>query len=102
MSEVKALNIWFYILFLPSFLALLGLSIVFFAHAFKWGGEANIPVPLLIGLFAAEFTMVMSGLGIAAFIKFTPKTTFVKVMGLFNVLILMVAGIVGFSIFMML
>lgn len=102
MPEVNALKIWFYIMFFPSILALLGISVVFFAHAYEWGAAVSIPGPLLIGLFFAELTMVISGLGIAAFIKSTPKTTFVKAMGLWNVLLLMVSGTIGYNIFMQL
>ena len=102
MSEFKKTSIWFYILFMPSILAILGLSVVYIAYTFEWGSKTNIPVDLLAGLFFAELTMVISGLGIAAFIKSTPKTAVIKVMGLWNILILIVAGITGYSIFMVL
>lgn len=102
MADFKILGIWFYILFLPSALAILGLSVVYSANRFEWGSQFNIPVDLLAGLFFAELTMVISGLGIAAYIKSKQKTTVVKVMGLWNVLILIVAAVTGYGIFMVL
>ena len=102
MSKLKSLTIWFYILFIPSISAILGLSIAFIADTFDWGSKANIPVALLVGLFFAELTMVISGLGIVAFIKSKPKTAIIKAMGLWNILILIVAAVTGYNIFMVL
>ena len=102
MSELKALKIWFYILFIPSIFTILGLSVVFIAYTLEWGSKANIPVALLLGLFFAELAMVISALGIVAFIKSTPKTAVIKTMGLWNILILIVTGITGYNIFMVL
>lgn len=102
MSESKSSKIWFYILFLPSFLAISGLLVVLSAHTFEWGVESKIPAAMLLALFFAELTMVISGLGIAAFIKSRPKTTLIKWLGLWNLTILITAGITGFNIFMVL
>ena len=102
MSQLKSLKIWFYILFIPTILSILGLSLVFTAYTFDWGSNANIPVAMLVGLFFAELTMVVSGLGIVAFIKSTPKTVVIKAMGLWNILILIVAAVTGYNIFMVL
>lgn len=100
MPNSNSSKIWFYILFLPSCLAILGLLVVFSAYTFEWGVDDKIPAALLLGLFFAELTMVISGLGIAAFIKSRPKTTLIKGMGLWNIAILITAGITGYNIFM--
>ena len=102
MPELKTSKIWFYILFLPSVLTVLGLGFVFAAVTFEWGSEANIPAAMLTGLFFAELTMVVSGLGLVAFIKSTPKTPFLKVIGIWNIAVLITAGITGYKIFMLL
>lgn len=102
MSDLNISKIWFYILFLPSVLAILALSIVFSAYTFEWGAGNDIPAALLLGLFFSELTMVISGLGIAAFIKSKPKTAFIKTMGLWNIIVLIAAGITGYNIFMVL
>ncbi|MBL7003351.1 MAG: hypothetical protein ISR69_04935 [Gammaproteobacteria bacterium] len=93
-------KIWFYILFLPSALVLFSLSTVYLAFTFEWGNESNIPIPLLLGLFFAEFTMVASGLGIVAFIRTNPKSIFLRGVGVLNITILITAGIIGYNIFM--
>jgi len=100
MPHSKASKAWFYIMFLPTILAILGLGIVFAAYTFEWGSENKIPAPLLLGLFFAELTMVISGLGIAAYIKSRSKTAFIKGIGLWNLVILITAGITGYNIFM--
>ena len=102
MPNFNSSRVWFYILFLPSFLAIFGLLVVISANTFAWGAQSNIPAALLLGLFFAELTMVISGLGIAAFIKSRPKTAFIKAMGLWNLSILIVAAVTGFNIFMVL
>ena len=102
MDESKVSKIWFYILFLPSVLTMIGLGFVFAAITFEWGSDANIPAAMLIGLFFAEFTMVVSGLGLVAFIKFRPKTPFINVIGFWNIAVLITAGITGYKIFMLL
>lgn len=100
MNDTKSSKIWFYIIFLPCLITLLGLTIVYTAREFQWGSELQIPVHMLLGLFFAEFTMVISGLGIVGFIKSKPKTGFIKLMGLLNVLIMITACIIGYNIFM--
>ncbi len=102
MDKLKASKIWFYILFMPSVFTVLGLSFVFAAISLEWGSEAKIPAGMLIGLFFAELTMVVSGLGIVAFIKSTPKTPFFKAIGFWNIVVLIIAGITGYKIFMLL
>ncbi len=102
MDKLKASKIWFYILFLPSVFTVLGLSFAFAAVTFEWGSEANIPAAMLLGLFFAELTMVVSGLGLVSFIKFRPKTPFIKVIGFWNIVVLITAGIIGYRIFMLL
>ena len=102
MPELNVSRIWTYLLFLPSFLVVLSLSIVFAAITFKWGSEAKIPAAMLIGLFFAELTMVISALGIVAFIKSRPKAPILKTFGLLNIVILITAGITGYTIFMLL
>ena len=102
MPELNVSRIWTYLLFLPSFLVVLSLSIVFAAITFKWGSEAKIPAAMLIGLFFAELTMVISALGIVAFIKSRPKAPILKTFGLLNIVILITAGISGYTIFMLL
>lgn len=100
MNKLKTSIIWFYLLFLPSVLTLLGLGFVFAAVTFEWGSEAKIPVAMLSGLFFAELIMVVAALGIVAFIKSTPKTSFLKVIGIWDTVILITAGITGYKIFM--
>ena len=100
MPDSKSSKIWFYILFLPSLLAIFGLLLVLTAYTYEWGVNNKIPAALLLGLFFAELTMVISGLGIAAFIKSRPKTLLIKAMGLWNLAILVTAGITGYNIFM--
>lgn len=100
MLELKVSKIWFYIFFLPSILVVLGLSIVFTAIIFEWGSEDKIPVAMLIGLFFAELTMVISALGIVAFIKSRPKAPILKAIGWWNIAVLITSGIAGYNIFM--
>jgi len=102
MAESNSSKIWFYILFIPSILVALSLIIVFTAITFEWGSEANIPAAMLIGLFFAELIMVVSALSIVAFIKSQPKTSILKAGGLWNIAILITAGITGYRIFMLL
>ena len=102
MPEIKISGIWFYLLLLPSILVVLGLSFVFAAISFEWGSESKIPAAMLIGLFFAELTMVISALGIVAFIKSRPKALFLKAIGLWNIAVLIIAGITGYNIFMQL
>jgi len=75
---------------------------VFTAITLEWGSESKIPAAMLIGLFFAELTMVISGLGIVAFIKAIPKTPMIKSIGVWNITILITAGITGYNIFMLL
>ena len=102
MAELKISKIWFYLLFLPTILVVLGLSIVFTAITLEWGSESKIPAAMLIGLFFAELTMVISALGIVAFIKSRPTAPYLKAIGLWNIAILIAAGITGYNIFMLL
>lgn len=102
MPEVKVSKIWFYILFIPSILAVMGSGIVFIANSFEWGSESGIPAAMLIGLFFAEVTMVISALGIIAYIKIRPQAPVLKAIGVWNIVVLIVAGIIGFNIFMQL
>lgn len=100
MSREVSSKIWFYILFLPTVFSLQGLGIVYMSNVYEWGSELNIPATQLLGLFFAELTMVISGLGIVAFIKSVPKTTVINFMGLWNIVILVLSGINGYIIFM--
>ena len=102
MPELNTSKIWIYILFLPSILVVLGLSIVFTAITFEWGSEAKIPADMLIGLFFAELTMVISALSIVAFIRSRPDAPILKAIGLWNIAVLITAGITGYNIFMLL
>jgi len=95
-------KIWFYLTILPSVVVLLGSILVTSAYIFKWGVENEIPVAMLLALFFAEISMVISGLGIVGFIKTRPKTTRVKTLGLWNVLLLITACVIGYNIFMIL
>ena len=78
MSKSKTVKIWFCILFLPSIFSLLGLILVLTAYVFDLESSQNIPVTQLVGLLFAELTMVVSGLGIVAYIKSMPKTVLSK------------------------
>ncbi len=93
-------KIWFYLTILPNFVILTGLILVYSANTFKWGLENQIPVSMLLGLFFAEFSMVISGLGIVGFIKTKPKTKNIKYLGLWNVLLMTAACVTDYNIFM--
>jgi len=95
-------KIWFYISILPSLMTFIGLILVYIANAFSWGVEIKVPIPILLALFFAEIIMVISGLGIVAYIKSTPKTATVKWLGIWNTLLLISACIIGYNIFMVL
>ena len=95
-------KIWFYLTILPNFVILLGLTLVFSAYSFKWGVESEIPVAMLLALFFAEISMVIAGLGIVGFIKTKPKTTKIKYLGFWNVLLMVTACVIGYNIFMIL
>jgi len=95
-------KIWLYISILPSLMTFIGLTLVYIANVFTWGSEINVPTPMLLALFFAEITMVISALGIVAFIKSTPKTTAVKWLGLLNTILLISACVIGYNIFMIL
>jgi len=95
-------KIWFYISILPSLITFTGLVLYYIANMFSWGIEINVPTPLLLALFFSEFTMVISGLGIVAFIKTTQKTAIVKWLGLWNSILLISACTIGYNIFMVL
>jgi len=95
-------KIWFYLTILPSLVVLLGSTLVTSAYTFKWGIDNEIPVAMLLALFFAEISMVISGLGIVGFIKTRPKTTGVKSLGFWNVLLLVTACVIGYNIFMIL
>jgi len=95
-------KIWFYLMILPNFVILLGLTLVFSAYTFKWGVNSDVPVAMLLALFFAEIGMVIAGLGIVGFIKTKPKTTGIKFLGFWNVLLLVTACVIGYNIFMIL
>jgi len=95
-------KIWFYISILPSLMTFIGLTLVYIANVFSWGVEIEVPIYMLLALFFAEITMVISGLGIVAFIKSTPKTGPVKWLGIWNTILLISACIIGYNIFMIL
>jgi len=95
-------KIWFYLTILPSVIVLLGITLVTSSYIFKWGVDSEIPVAMLLALFFSEFSMVISGLGIVGFIKTRPKTTGIKFLGLWNVLLLVTACVIGYNIFMIL
>ena len=102
MPALKVSKIWIYLLFLPSVLVVLGLALVFTATSLEWGSESKIPAAILIGLFFAELSMVISALGVVAFIKSRPKALIFRAFGLWNIVILITAGITGYNIFMLL
>lgn len=93
-------KIWFYLMILPNFVILLGLTLVLSAYSFKWGVESDIPVAMLLALFFSEIGMVIAGLGIVGFIKTKPKTTKIKYLGFWNVLLMVTACIIVYNIFM--
>ena len=95
-------KIWFYLSILPSLIVLLGITLVSSAYIFKWGINSEVPVAMLLALFFSEFSMVIAGLGIVGFIKTRPKTTGIKFLGLWNVLLLVTACVIGYNIFMIL
>ena len=100
MTNLQTPKIWFYLSILPNFVVILGLTLVFFANTFQWGIENEIPVSMLLGLFFAEFSMVIAGLGIVGFIKTRPKSRVIKFLGTWNVLLMVSACIIGYNIFM--
>ena len=95
-------NIWLYLMILPTLVILLGLTLVLSAYTLNWGVESEIPVAMLLALFFAEISMVIAGLGVVGFIKTKPKTTKIKYLGLWNVLLMITACITGYNIFMIL
>ena len=102
MQKTPLSKIWFYLTILPTFAILLGLTLVFSAHLFKWGVESEIPAAMLLALFFAEISMVICGLGIVGFIKTKPKTTKNKFLVFWNVLLMVTACVIGYNIFMIL
>lgn len=100
MTKLQTPKIWFYLSILPNFVVLLGLTLVFLANTYQWGIENEIPVSMLLGLFFSEFSMVIAGLGFVGFIKTSPKSTGVKFLGLWNVILLVSACVIGYNIFM--
>ncbi|MCW9013429.1 MAG: hypothetical protein OQL06_06565 [Gammaproteobacteria bacterium] len=85
--------------FTPSVIAFTGITLAICARTFQWGADNDIPAANLIALFFAEITMVASGLGIAAYIKSRYKTAKVKLLGLWNLFMLIISGMLGYNIF---
>ncbi|RDH85633.1 MAG: hypothetical protein DIZ80_01505 [endosymbiont of Galathealinum brachiosum] len=93
-------KVWFFLTILPNFVILLGSTLVFSAYTFKWGVESDIPIAMLLTLFFAEIGMVIAGLGVVGFIKTKPKTTKIKALGFWNVILMVTACVIGYNIFM--
>ncbi|MCW9048466.1 MAG: hypothetical protein OQK46_10345 [Gammaproteobacteria bacterium] len=100
MPNIQTPKIWFYLSILPNFVVLLGLTLVFLASTYQWGIANEIPVSMLLALFFSEFSMVIAGLGFVGFIKTRPKSRGVTFIGIWNVLLLITACVIGYNIFM--
>ena len=72
----KKINIWFYVSFLPIFIATIGLIISSMAHLQGWGAEKN--ASMIISVFFCEITFVVSVLGLVSYMRQPNKTTLVK------------------------
>ena len=99
MPEQKASRTWIVMSIIPSVIASIGIALVICANIFQWGAENDIPASRLLALFFAEITMVACGLGIAGYIKSKDKTGKIKLLGLWNLVMLIVSGTIGFKIF---
>lgn len=99
MSNKPVSKAWMYMSIIPSLVAALGIVLVTSANLMQWGAESEIPAARLMALFFAEITMVACGLGIAGYVKSPNKTPKIKLLGLWNLCLLIVSGILGYKIF---